>query len=94
GAEADAPYDVPELLAALAPKPTLVVTPAMDWQARAEDVNAAVDRAAAIATGHDAQPATEHLVPEDYNTLATPMQTRVIEWLQNVAGEGMKAETP
>lgn len=78
-------YDVPELLAALAPKPTLVVTPELDWQVNIDDVKKAVEEARAGFDAEGSGDALTHLVPEDYNNLATPMQQRVIEWLQGVA---------
>ena len=85
GVEATAPYDVPDLLAALAPKPTLVLTPQLDWQANAKDVEAAVDTARAAYAALRAADALQHLMPDDYNNLATPMQERVVAWLKTAA---------
>lgn len=87
-------YDVPELLAALAPKPTLVLTPELDWQVNLDDVNAAVDHARTIFQSKNAADALTHLVPEDYNTFATPMQTRVLEWLQQIANTAHAPSQP
>ena len=84
GLESAMPYDVPELLAALAPKPTLVITPELDWQVNVDDVKKAVETARAAYEAKDASDAMTHLVPEDYNNLATPMQERVVEWRHEV----------
>lgn len=78
------PYDVDDLIAAAAPKPVLVLTPELDWQVNVDDVKAAVESARTVYEQLDAAGALTHRVPEDYNTLATPMQERVVQWLQDV----------
>jgi dienelactone hydrolase len=84
GREQAMPYDLPDLLGALAPRRVLVVTPELDWQVDLAAMKAAVD---AAQRAYDDGGTLEHLVPEDYNNLAAPMQERLVQWLHEQLGD-------
>jgi dienelactone hydrolase len=81
GRESQIPYDYDDLLAAIAPRPVLVVQPSMDRDATPADVRAAVEQAR---KAYAAQGAAEKLAldePHDYQRLTTDTQSRAIEWM-------------
>jgi dienelactone hydrolase len=81
GRESQIPYDYDDLLAAIAPRPGLVVQPSMDRDATPADVRAAVEQAR---KAYAAQGAAEKLAldePHDYQRLTTDTQSRAIEWM-------------
>lgn len=82
GHEDRVPYDVPELLACIAPRPVLVVSPQLDREARLEDVTRAVEAARKVYALRGAADGLVQLSPEDYNTFEPPItQDAVIGWL-------------
>jgi len=81
GQEARTPYDIHELLACLAPRPALVVSPTLDREANLEDVTKAVTAARSAYSLLGAEAKLEQLKPEDYNRFGPELQTLVIEWL-------------
>ncbi len=81
GQEERLPYDVPELLACLAPKPTLVVSPKLDREAPVRQVTKAVDLARDVYRLWGAEDALVQLTPEDYNHFGSRMQEIVVRWL-------------
>jgi len=81
GRENDVPYDYDDLLAAIAPRPVLVVQPLMDRDATPADVRAAVEQARKV---YAAQGSANNLAldePHDYQRLPAATQTRAIEWM-------------
>ena len=81
GREVDVPYDYDDVLAAIAPRPVLVVQPSMDRDATPADVRAAVDQARKT---YALQGAAENLgldEPHDYQRLPAATQNRAIAWL-------------
>jgi len=86
GHEAQIPYDFDELLAAIAPRPVLVVAPQLDRDATPADVQAAVKQARKIygLYGADAKLGLDE--PWDYNRLPDKTQDRIVEWMaENLA---------
>jgi hypothetical protein len=81
GREAQVPYDYDDLLAAIAPRPVLVVQPSMDRDATPADVRAAIERARTAYAAHDAADKLALDEPHDYQRLTTETQTRAIEWM-------------
>ncbi len=82
GHEAQVPYDYDDLLAAIAPRPVLVVQPSMDRDATPADVHAAVDRARAAYALRDAATKLGLDEPDDYQRLPAATQNRAIDWLR------------
>ena len=81
GRESRVPYDYDDLLAAIAPRPVLIVQPSMDRDATPADVRAAVEQAR---KAYAAQGAVDKLAldePYDYQRLPAATQTRAIEWM-------------
>lgn len=81
GREAEIPYDYDDLLAAIAPRPVLVVQPSMDRDATPADARAAVQQAS---RAYAAQGAADKLrldEPNDYQRLPAATQARAIEWM-------------
>jgi dienelactone hydrolase len=82
GREQDVPYDYDELLAALAPRPVLVIQPTMDRDATPADVRAAVAKARASFALHGAADRLALDEPNDYLRLPSATQDRAIAWLK------------
>jgi fermentation-respiration switch protein FrsA (DUF1100 family) len=72
GRESRLPLDYEELLAAIAPRPVLVVAPTLDRYFPVEDVRKAVSAAGAHVRIE---------TPLDFNRLSPSTLTRVAEWL-------------
>jgi dienelactone hydrolase len=81
GAEARVPYDYHEVLAAIAPRPAIIVTPARDTQASPDDVAASVAAAAAVYRLLGAADQLTFALVSDYNRLGPEMQERVFALL-------------
>jgi pimeloyl-ACP methyl ester carboxylesterase len=82
GREAQVPYDYDELLAAIAPRPVLVVQPSMDRDATPADVRAAVARARPAYARLGAADRLALDEPDDYQRLPAATQDRAILWLE------------
>ena len=81
GREAQVPYDYDDVIAAIAPRPVLVVQPSMDRDATAADVHTAVEQAR---KAYALLGATDKLgldEPNDYQRLPAATQNRAIEWM-------------
>jgi pimeloyl-ACP methyl ester carboxylesterase len=85
GHERSVPYDTHLLLGALAPRPTLVVSPLLDYQSPQKDVTQAVAAAREVYRLHGADPRLEQVSPEDFNHFGPPMQQIVLKWLNGQA---------
>lgn len=85
GHETKVPVDFDEILAAVAPRPVLVVAPTLDWHASAEDVAAAVAQARRVYALLEAPPVLALETPEQINALTDPIQAQVVQWLQRQA---------
>ena len=81
GREQDIPYDYDELIAAIAPRPVLVVQPTMDRDATPADVRTAVERARRVYALYGAGEKLLLDEPDDYQRLPAATQNRAIEWL-------------
>ncbi|MEY2877694.1 MAG: hypothetical protein RLZZ15_74 [Verrucomicrobiota bacterium] len=82
GREAQLPYDYDDLLAAIAPRPVLVVQPTMDRDATPADVRAAVMQARKAYAQHNVADKLTLDEPHDYQRLPAATQSRAIEWLR------------
>lgn len=81
GHEARIPYDYDELIAAIAPRPVLVVQPQMDRDANSADVRMAVERARKVYSLHGAGDKLALQEPHDYQRLPTATQDSIIDWM-------------
>lgn len=83
GREKEIPYDYDALLAAVAPRPVLVVQPTMDRDATPADVRTAVENARRVYALHGAGAADQLGLdePNDYQRLPAATQDRAITWM-------------
>ena len=88
GQAARIPYDLDDLLGALAPRPTLVVSPTLDREAPLERVTQMVERARAAFTAQGAGARLAQMAPVDYNRFVPHMQELVATWLREQALAG------
>ena len=81
GQESRIPYDFPELLAAIAPRPVMVMEPQLDRDGTPADVKTAVEQARKI---YDLYSATDKLAlyePWDYTRLPEKSQDYLVQWM-------------
>ncbi len=81
GHEQRIPYDVPDLLAAIAPRPVCIISPKLDRQARLTDVGQAVNTARKAYKLRSAPNALTQIAPEDYNRLSPRNRQVLLDWL-------------
>jgi hypothetical protein len=81
GHEEEVPYDVDDLLACLAPRPALVISPQLDREATVAGVSEAVEAAQTVYALYGARDRLQQLSPEDYAQMGPEMQARVVEYL-------------
>lgn len=81
GHESQVPYDYNELLAAIAPRPTLVVQPQMDRDAAPADVRAAVGQARKVYALYGAADKLALQEPDDYQRLPTATLNSIVQWM-------------
>lgn len=86
GHEAHLPFDIADLLAAVAPRPALVFAPQVDREARPHQMAALVDALAPVYEALGAPDALRLATPPGYNHFASDHQALVVHWLQAVAG--------
>lgn len=86
GQESRIPYDYPEVLASIAPRPALVYAAKVDCRATLADVKACVEQAGAIYDLLGAKSKLEFHELDDYNHFSPESQKLVYERLKQVAG--------
>jgi len=79
GEQSRIPYDYPELISAIAPRPVFVLQPQLDRDATPADVRAAVDNARKVYSLYGAADKLHLDEPWDYNRLPEATQARIIE---------------
>jgi len=82
GNESRIPYDFHEILACIAPRPVLVIAPAMDKDAHPEDVQQCVEQSRKIYGLYGASEDIQIFCPDDYNRFSPEMREKTYEWLQ------------
>ena len=85
GQEQSVPFDIPGLLACVAPRPALVLSPEFDREARIGQMNALVEAVQPVYTALDAPNALMQESPASYNHFDNSHQRIVVEWLQSVS---------
>ncbi len=81
GQESKIPYDYNELIAAIAPRPVLVVSPQLDRDGTPADVHAAVEQAKKVYALYDAADKLALKEPWDYTRLPTATQDQIMKWM-------------
>jgi hypothetical protein len=87
GHEPQVPYDLDDLLACVAPKPVLVVTPEHDRHAPLAKVTPAIDHARKTYDLYRRGELLIHKTPDTINTFDTQIQTSIVQWLSFRAGQ-------
>jgi pimeloyl-ACP methyl ester carboxylesterase len=81
GHEQKIPYDYNELIATIAPRPILILSPQLDRDATTVDVHNAVEQARKVYALYDASDKLKLDEPWDYTRLPTATQDRIIKWM-------------
>jgi pimeloyl-ACP methyl ester carboxylesterase len=81
GHESQIPYDIPELLGAVAPRPVLVVQPQLDRDATPGDVKTAIEQAKRVYALYGSAAKLELQEPWDYNRLPTKTLDEIVKWM-------------
>jgi dienelactone hydrolase len=82
GHESQIPYDFDELIAAVAPRPVMIVEPQLDRDGIPADVRAAVDRARKVYQLLNAPASLALSEPWDYTRLPNRTQDELIQWMR------------
>ena len=93
GNEARIPYDFHEILACLAPRPVLVIAPAMDQDANLPDVESCVDKVRSIYGLYGAGESIRLFSPDDFSRFSNEMRGKTLQWLHErtkTAGRNLK----
>lgn len=86
GEEKRIPYDYHEMLAAIAPRPLLVMSPLWDRFASIGDVRECIDEAQKVYQLFGAGSKIDFKVPNDYNRFSPEMEQEVVDWLKEKIG--------
>jgi dienelactone hydrolase len=86
GHEPRVPYDFHEILACIAPRPLLVIAPALDKDAPVQDVQHCADQARKVYSLHGAEEMIQVFSPDDYNRLSDEMLEKTYRWLEDRPG--------
>jgi pimeloyl-ACP methyl ester carboxylesterase len=81
GHEPQIPYDYNELIATIAPRPTLIVEPQLDRDGNVADVHAAVEQARKIYALNNAESNLGLYEPWDFTRLPAATQDWIIQWM-------------
>ena len=82
GQESRLPYDYPELIASIAPRPVLVMEPQLDRDGTPADVKTAVDQAKKVYSLYGAADKLGLYEPWDYTRLPEKSQDWLIDWMR------------
>ncbi|HPO16180.1 MAG TPA: alpha/beta fold hydrolase [Candidatus Hydrogenedentes bacterium] len=85
GQESRVPYDIDELLGAMAPRPVLVLSPKYDRENPLPMTSQAVTSAKEIYRLYKVESKLIQEIPETYNHFDPTMQKVVVEWLDKIA---------
>ena len=86
GSESRVPYDVHQLIACIAPRPQLLITPTLDRGTPIEMITKAVGAARDVYGCLDAGDKLEQNPIEDYARFAAPTEKIVLDWVKKLAG--------
>jgi pimeloyl-ACP methyl ester carboxylesterase len=91
GHEHEVPLDYIDLLAAIAPRPTLLITPTRDRDATFADVDRCTDAAKSLWKARGDDKALTVVQPQDYIRISPFANRTLAEWAEGLAPEGAKA---
>jgi len=82
GRERELPYDFDDVLALIAPRPCLIVSPTHDRHADLTDVTACVASARRAWEAHSAADRLTHLTPADYSRFQSDQHRTFLDWVR------------
>ena len=83
GHEPRIPYDFHEILACIAPRPLLVIAPALDKDASLKNVRYCTDQVRTVYDLYEAEEMINVFSPDDYNRLSDEMLEKTYRWLED-----------
>jgi pimeloyl-ACP methyl ester carboxylesterase len=86
GQESRLPFDFDEVLAAIAPRRTLIVTPILDRYAPVADVQLEVEQARKVYARLGNEDALQLQTPLAFNSFTSSMEEAVFDWLDDARG--------
>ena len=86
GQEARLPYDYHEVLAMIAPRPTLVALPRLDYQSTRKDIDVCLAEAGRVFSLLGGKENLQVLEIDDYNHFSPELQKQVFAQFQRLAG--------
>ena len=84
GKEQRIPVDFNEIIANIAPRPVLLITPLHDNDAHNDDIKHCVDEVEKVYNLYDAKDNIQLYFPDDYNRFSTIMREKMYEWLNKM----------
>jgi pimeloyl-ACP methyl ester carboxylesterase len=84
GEEKRLPYDFQEIMAAIAPRPLMIITPRWDQYATFTETQNSLTEVQKVYDLYHERDNLEVFTPEDYNRFSDEMKQRAVEWLQHV----------
>ena len=82
GKENRIPFDFNEVLACIAPRPLLVIAPAMDKDAHIQDIQNCVEQVRTVYDMYGRSGNIQISAPDDYNRFSPDMRERMYVWLK------------
>jgi len=80
--ETHIPYDFHEILAAVAPRPVLVVAPTWDQYASFSDIQSCLNEVKKVYDLYKQKDKVELFAPEDYNRFSNEIKDKMILWMK------------
>lgn len=84
GHETHIPFDFHEVLAAIAPRPLLIISPKYDPNAVIPDIAKAVQQASRVYKLYPNAAGIEHMVPESENRFSDEIQAAIFHWAKGI----------
>lgn len=88
GNEARVPVDFPGIMAAIAPRPLLVIAPELDRHANAAKVDETVGQVRSVYALLKASDNIRYVTPREFNQLTPSQELELVNWLDKMTGSG------
>ena len=83
GHEEKIPYDFDEIIGCIAPRPVLIIAPAWDQYADADDIKKCVNEVRKVYSLYKNSDNPELIIPEDYNRFSPDMKEIMVSWARD-----------
>lgn len=78
------PYDFHDIMAAIAPRPLMIIAPTWDQYASSDDVHNSLVEVEKVYSLYNQRNSLKIYTPEDYNRFSDEMKEEAIKWLQQI----------